>query len=57
MAISTTCGALDHIVVDSVNTAQLCIQHLKRENLGTATFIALDKQQVLIPYMQNCPAT
>lgn len=43
-AISTACGALDHIVVDTVDTAQKCIQHLKQYNLGVASFIALDKQ-------------
>lgn len=43
-AISTACGPLDHIVVDSVDTAQKCIQHLKQTRLGIASFIALDKQ-------------
>lgn len=53
VAISTTCGALDNIVVDSVNTAQSCIQFLKKEKLGIASFIALDKQQYLIQKMRN----
>lgn len=53
VAISTTCGALDNIVVDSVNTAQNCIQFLKKEKLGIASFIALDKQQYLLPKMRN----
>ncbi|XP_037088683.1 LOW QUALITY PROTEIN: structural maintenance of chromosomes protein 4-like [Pollicipes pollicipes] len=45
VAISTACGPLDNIVVDSVETAQQCIQFLKRNNIGTATFIALDKME------------
>lgn len=43
-AVSTACGPLDNIVVDNVDTAQKCIQFLKQNTLGTATFIALDKQ-------------
>ncbi|KAG7153371.1 structural maintenance of chromosomes protein 4-like, partial [Homarus americanus] len=45
VAISTACGPLDNIVVDSVETGQKCISFLKRNNVGTATFIALDKMQ------------
>lgn len=45
-AISTACGALNNIVVDTVDTAQKCIQHLKQFNLGIATFIALEKQVI-----------
>ncbi|KAJ8708353.1 hypothetical protein PYW07_010478 [Mythimna separata] len=47
VAISTCCGALDNIVVDNVETAQACVEHLKRHNVGRATFIALDKQEHL----------
>ena len=43
VAISTCCGRLDNIVVEDVNTAQMCIQFLKTNGLGHATFIALDK--------------
>ena len=45
VAISTACGPLDNIVVDTVDTAQRCIAYLKKHGVGTATFIALDKQQ------------
>ncbi|XP_043229658.1 structural maintenance of chromosomes protein 4-like isoform X2 [Amphibalanus amphitrite] len=45
VAISTACGPLDNIVVDSVDTAQQCIQFLKQNSIGTATFIALDKME------------
>nr|XP_023017853.1 structural maintenance of chromosomes protein 4 [Leptinotarsa decemlineata]XP_023017854.1 structural maintenance of chromosomes protein 4 [Leptinotarsa decemlineata] len=47
IAISTACGPLDNIVVDSVSTAQWCIEFLKKYDLGRATFIALDKQEHL----------
>ena len=57
VAISTTCYALDNIVVDSIGTAQLCIQLLKKENLGIATFIALDKQQHFSSRIHNKPST
>ncbi|XP_050668602.1 structural maintenance of chromosomes protein 4 [Leptidea sinapis] len=53
VAISTCCGALDNIVVDSVDTAQACVEFLRRNDVGRATFIALDKQQHLLRYCQN----
>ena len=43
VAISTACGALDHIVVDTMDTAIKCVEFLKKNNVGTATFIGLDK--------------
>ena len=43
VAISTACGALDHIVVDTIDTAQKCVEYLKKNNVGSATFIGLDK--------------
>ncbi|CAD6999361.1 unnamed protein product [Ceratitis capitata] len=43
VAISTACGRLDDIIVDTVNTAQECIEQLKRYDIGRATFIALEK--------------
>ncbi|CAD5234403.1 unnamed protein product [Bursaphelenchus xylophilus] len=45
VAISTGCGPLDNIVVDSVETGQQCLEFMKRNRLPNATFIALDKQQ------------
>ena len=47
VAVSTAAGALDHIVVDTVDTGSKCIQHLKANNLGIGSFIALEKQQAL----------
>ncbi|XP_060578899.1 structural maintenance of chromosomes protein 4-like [Ruditapes philippinarum] len=43
VAISTACGALDNIVVDTMETAQKCVEFLKKNNVGSATFIGLDK--------------
>lgn len=45
VAISTAAGALDHIVVDNVDTAEACIMFLKRHDIGRASFVALDKQE------------
>ncbi|XP_045519482.1 structural maintenance of chromosomes protein 4 isoform X1 [Pieris brassicae] len=53
VAISTCCGALDNIVVDVVDTAQECVEFLKRNDIGRATFIALDKQQHLKRYYEK----
>ncbi|XP_068601479.1 structural maintenance of chromosomes protein 4 isoform X1 [Brachionichthys hirsutus] len=43
VAISSSCGALDNIVVDTIDTAQKCVLFLKEQNVGVATFIGLDK--------------
>ncbi len=45
IAVSTACGALDCIIVDTIDTAQKCVEILKTNNVGSATFIALDKQE------------
>lgn len=42
MAISTACPGLDNIVVESVETGQACIEHLRKNNLGRANFILLN---------------
>ncbi|OON18236.1 RecF/RecN/SMC protein [Opisthorchis viverrini] len=39
VAISTACSALDHIVTDTMDTAQQAVTFLKQNNLGLATFI------------------
>ncbi|KAG7215613.1 hypothetical protein INR49_022139, partial [Caranx melampygus] len=46
VAISSCCGALDNIVVDTIDTAQKCVTFLKEQNIGIATFIGLDKMKV-----------
>ena len=43
VAVTTACGALDSIVVDTVECGQNCIKYLKSNNLGRATFLCLDK--------------
>ncbi|XP_047420321.1 structural maintenance of chromosomes protein 4 isoform X2 [Sciurus carolinensis] len=46
VAVSSCCHALDYIVVDSIDTAQECVNFLKRQNIGVATFIGLDKMAI-----------
>lgn len=41
VAISTACAGLDYIVVETTNAAQSCVELLRRENLGIATFMIL----------------
>ncbi|XP_071494646.1 structural maintenance of chromosomes protein 4-like [Diadema antillarum] len=43
VAISTACGALDYIVVDTIDTGEKCVKFLRQNNIGVATFICLDK--------------
>jgi structural maintenance of chromosome 4 len=43
VAISTACPALDNLVVDSVEVGQVCIDYLRKNNLGRANFILLDR--------------
>ncbi len=42
-------GRLRDIVVDDVNTAVKCIQFLKQNKFGTATFLPLDKLRLVTP--------
>ena len=43
VAITTACPALDHIVVNKFEDAQRCVDYLRANKIGRATFIALDK--------------
>lgn len=43
VAISTACPALDSMVVETVETAQACIDYLRKNKLGYANFICLNK--------------
>ncbi len=45
VAVSTACGSLDCIIVDTVDTAQVCIEALKTSGVGSGTFLALEKQE------------
>ena len=44
MAVSTAGPQLDYMVVADTATAQRCIDLLRRQGLGVATFLMLDKQ-------------
>ncbi|KAM7508004.1 hypothetical protein LguiA_018457 [Lonicera macranthoides] len=44
IAISTACGGLDYILVETTAAAQACVELLRRKNLGVATFMILEKQ-------------
>ncbi|KAF1808482.1 RecF/RecN/SMC protein [Eremomyces bilateralis CBS 781.70] len=43
VAISTACPSLDNLVVDTVEVGQACIDYLRKNNLGRANFILLDR--------------
>ena len=43
VAISTACPSLENIVVDSVEVGQQCIDYLRKNNLGRANIILLDR--------------
>jgi structural maintenance of chromosome 4 len=43
IAISTACGQLNNLVVDTVDQAQQCIEYLRAQNIGRATFMVLEK--------------
>ena len=43
VAISTACPSLDNLVVDTVDVGQQCIEYLRKNNLGRANIICLDR--------------
>ncbi|KAF2752224.1 RecF/RecN/SMC protein [Sporormia fimetaria CBS 119925] len=43
VAISTACPQLSNMVVDTVEVGQQCIDHLRKNNLGRANFILMDR--------------
>jgi structural maintenance of chromosome 4 len=43
VAISTACPSLENLVVDTVEVGQQCIDYLRKNNLGRANFILLDR--------------
>ncbi|KAK5942441.1 Structural maintenance of chromosomes protein 4 [Knufia obscura] len=43
VAISTACASLENMVVDTVEVGQQCIEYLRKNNLGRANFILLDR--------------
>lgn len=44
-AIATACSYLDHIVVETTEAGQACIDFLRRTNSGRANFIVLEKMR------------
>ncbi|KAI6012790.1 RecF/RecN/SMC N terminal domain-containing protein [Pisolithus orientalis] len=43
VAVSTACGALHNMVVDTVEQGQACINSLRTQNVGRASFMVLEK--------------
>ena len=43
VAISTACPSLENMVVNTVENGQQCIDYLRKNNLGRANFILLDR--------------
>eukprot|EP00804_Cyclotella_cryptica_P003038 CCRYP_006040-RB/>CCRYP_006040-RB protein AED:0.02 eAED:0.02 QI:226/1/1/1/1/0.66/3/2068/736 len=45
VAVSTACGMLDHIVVQTTAGTQKCLEYLRKNNLGRASFVPLEKMK------------
>ena len=43
VAVTTACGSLNNLVVDTVEQGQACIEHLRKGNIGRASFMVLEK--------------
>jgi structural maintenance of chromosome 4 len=46
VAVTTAAGSLNNMVVDTVEQAQACIEHLRKYNMGRANFYILEKLNV-----------
>ncbi|CAE6438850.1 unnamed protein product [Rhizoctonia solani] len=46
VAVTTAAGGLNNMVVDTVEQAQACIEHLRKYNVGRAQFYILEKLNV-----------
>ncbi|CUA72888.1 Structural maintenance of chromosomes protein 4 [Rhizoctonia solani] len=46
VAVTTAAGGLNNMVVDTVEQAQACIEHLRKNNVGRAQFYVLEKLTV-----------
>ncbi|XP_031491407.1 structural maintenance of chromosomes protein 4 [Nymphaea colorata] len=53
VAISTACSGLDYVVVETTLAAQACVELLRSKNLGIATFMILEKQEVHLPKLKG----
>ncbi|KAI9922178.1 hypothetical protein PsorP6_000540 [Peronosclerospora sorghi] len=57
VAISTACGALNNLVVETTSGAQPCVTHLRKHNLGRTTFLILEQLGYLkSKYSQHFPS-
>ncbi|KAI9918216.1 hypothetical protein PsorP6_011434 [Peronosclerospora sorghi] len=57
IAISTVCGALNNLVVETTSGAQPCVKHLRKHNLGRTTFLILEQLGYLkSKYSQHFPS-
>lgn len=52
VAVTTACHALDNIVVQSADTGQACLEHLRATRAGRGTFIILD-EVARLPWVQR----
>mmetsp|Transcript_58854 Transcript_58854/g.110798 ORF Transcript_58854/g.110798 Transcript_58854/m.110798 type:complete len:1698 (+) Transcript_58854:62-5155(+) len=57
IAVTTACGHLDSIVVDTKNDGQALIEFVRRENLGRVTCICLDTIQHVKKEIENLSKT
>ncbi|KAF8324062.1 RecF/RecN/SMC protein [Clavulina sp. PMI_390] len=60
VAVSTACPALNNLVVDTVDQGQACIEYLRKQNVGRASFFVLEKLPAdsrldKIPTPENAP--
>jgi structural maintenance of chromosome 4 len=57
VAISTACGLLDYVVVDTAEGGQACIKYLKDSNIGRATFLVLEQMEQFKSRMDRALST
>lgn len=43
VAISTACGSLNNLVIETTSGAQACVAYLRKHNLGRTTFLILEQ--------------
>ncbi|KAL1702733.1 RecF/RecN/SMC [Schizophyllum commune] len=55
VAITTACPGLQNLVVDDLNNGQLCTDYMRRNNVGRATFLILEKLKSNIPERSPTP--
>ncbi|GKC42067.1 structural maintenance of chromosomes protein 4 [Tanacetum coccineum] len=57
VAISTSVGGLDYIVIETSAAAQACMDMLRKNTLGVATFMIMKKQTNHMPTMKEKVST